>query len=141
MMPVNSDPFKKIMDRSEWVNGCLEWTGGTNTDGYGYISVNYKELRVHRVVYEYYNGPIPKGYVPDHTCKNRKCVFYKHLELVTNKENVLRGEGPSAINKRKTYCIKGHPYDEQNTVYTKRGRACRTCRRLWAMNGPDYLYS
>lgn len=36
--------------------------------------------------------------------------------------------GAADYQRAKTYCPKGHPYDEQNTMHTKDGRACRTCR-------------
>lgn len=33
-------------------------------------------------------------------------------------------------NKKKTHCIKGHPFDAKNTYITKTGsRSCRTCQR------------
>ena len=30
------------------------------------------------------------------------------MEVVTNKENVLRGNGITAINNTKTHCLNGH---------------------------------
>jgi hypothetical protein len=49
---------------------------------------------------------------------------------VTHRENCLRGESLSAFNVQKTHCPQGHPYDETNTAYAKRGgRYCKTCRR------------
>jgi hypothetical protein len=49
------------------------------------------------------------------------------LEVVSIKENVLRGIGPSAINKRKTHCKRGHEFNKENTRITKKGRSCRIC--------------
>ncbi len=38
--------------------------------------------------------------------------------------------GGGAINKAKTHCINGHPYDEINTVRDKYNkRYCRICRK------------
>lgn len=50
-------------------------------------------MRAHRVAYELEREPIPPGLEPDHLCKNRACVRPDHLELVTHRENVLRGDG------------------------------------------------
>ena len=31
----------------------------------------------------------------------------------------------------KTHCVNGHEYTEENTRYSKSGRICRTCQRIW----------
>lgn len=142
MMPKTLDPFEKIIERCEWTKfGCLEWVGGCNRDGYGYICANYKNYRVHRIVFEKTRYIIKNGLTIDHVCRNRKCILPYHLEAVTSKENVLRGQGISAENKRKIVCKNGHVFDKDNTIYVKRGRACKQCRLNWAKYGPDYLRS
>ena len=59
----------------------------------------------------------------DHLCRNRACVRVDHLELVTNKVNVLRGVGACAVHARKDACPKGHLYD---AVYGQ--RLCTVCK-------------
>jgi hypothetical protein len=44
---------------------------------------------VHRVVWEYQNGPIPKGSHVLHACDNPCCCEIKHLFLGTNYENII----------------------------------------------------
>jgi hypothetical protein len=45
----------------------------------------------HRWMYEQKIGPIPKGLVIDHLCRNTRCVNPDHLEPVTRGENTRRG--------------------------------------------------
>ena len=83
----------------------------------------------HRVAYELEHGSIPDGYHIDHLCLNHSCVRPDHMELVSQRENTLRGTGPTAVNARKTHCPKGHPLSGDNLyIYPSTGgRACRTC--------------
>jgi hypothetical protein len=116
---------------------CWIWQGATVPFGYGIISAGPparegKMLKAHRVVWEIYNGPIPPGVECDHLCRNPPCVNPSHIELVSHKENTLRGTAPTAINARKTHCPAGHPYSEANTYIAPDGwRQCMTCRRLY----------
>lgn len=112
-------------------DGCIEWTGRKNWAGYGQISVRGRNLSAHRMAYRVAFGPIPDELVVDHLCRNRACINPEHLELVTTKENVLRGEGLTAVNARKTHCKHGHEFTEENTyVYRNGGRKCRECARI-----------
>jgi hypothetical protein len=74
-------------------------------------------------------GPIPEGKQLDHLCRNRACINPEHLEPVTAKENILRGESFSAKNARKTHCIHGHELSGDNLRILKHGRVCLECRR------------
>ncbi len=87
-------------------------------------------MYVHRYMWECRHGPIASELHVDHLCRNRACGNPAHMELVSPGENVLRGEGPTAINARKTHCIHGHEYTPENTYHRREGwRGCRTCRR------------
>lgn len=92
---VNIDPERipaSIWSRIQIINGCWVWTGRLNRNGYGRVWWQGREPVVHRVVWELLIGPIPKGLVLDHLCRNRACCNPGHLEPVTQRENVVRGE-------------------------------------------------
>jgi len=110
---------------------CWLWTACIQTGGYGLSWYNGRNVLAHRLSYELLKGEIPKGLTIDHLCRVRHCVNPDHLEVVTNKENVLRGEGLSAINSRKTHCKRGHPLSGDNLYRHPKGeRHCRACKKL-----------
>jgi hypothetical protein len=86
--------------------------------------------QAHRFAWELLRGAIPDGLTLDHLCRNRRCVNPDHLEPVTAVENTMRGQAPHAINARKTHCLRGHAFDEENTYVRSDGaRICRACVR------------
>lgn len=126
--------LEHYIDKTE---GCWFWTGGYSSTGYGAIGVDGKGRSPHRVLYELMVGPVPEGLDLDHLCRNRKCVNYSHLEPVTRRVNLLRGETTlAAKNAAKTHCLRGHEFTECNTyIGNRKGnkiRECRECKRLRA---------
>jgi len=117
--------------RKVWkTEGCWFWTASVDSHGYGQFRVGTRTIKAHRFAYEELIGPIPDGLEPDHLCRQHRCVNPTHLEMVTHRENILRGMAPSALHARKTKCPKGHPYDEANTRIDGRGsRQCRACKK------------
>ena len=115
-------------------DGCWEWMGGTDRDGYGQMKVlsegKITTMRAHCVSYMLHRDEIPAGLQLDHLCRNRRCVNPTHLEIVTGSQNNSRSGSPSAMNARKTHCIHGHEFNKQNTRISKEGfRRCRSCER------------
>ena len=108
---------------------CWLWTGAVSAEGYACFLAGVK---AHRFAWELANGPVPEWLVIDHLCRVRHCLNPAHLEPVTNRENILRGEGPPAQNARKTQCPTGHEYTPENTYrYPDGRRQCRECRRVY----------
>ena len=109
---------------------CWTWTAYVGGRGYGLFQVSSHKGAAHRWAYEDAHGMIPEGLEVDHLCRNRRCVNPAHLEPVTNRINVLRGIGPTALNARKTHCPQGHPYSGENLKIRPAGeRQCRICKR------------
>lgn len=105
---------------------CWEWTGSVNWAGYGRTRRFNKLCSAHRVAWEILIGPIPKGLVIDHLCRNRKCVNPDHLEPVTQRVNTKRGG--AGRHDRPDECPRGHKFTSQNTLTRKGGgRLCRVC--------------
>ena len=107
---------------------CREWQRGTFNSGYGRVWYQSTWHLVHRLLYETFVGPIPEGKELDHICQNKLCCEPTHLEPVSHRENVRRGDSVPAWNARKTHCSRGHLFDEANTRYRSGiNRVCRKC--------------
>lgn len=121
--------FWSYVDKSA-DNGCWLWTGTLDSSGYGRFAGNKQKHSAHRFSFELANGSITETLTLDHLCRVRACVNPAHLEAVSNRENVLRGQGLTAVNARKTHCPRGHPYSGTNLVVysTPSGRRVRKCR-------------
>ena len=111
-------------------NGCWEWIACKQRNGYALFRLGQRTVLAHRFSREYFVGPIPQGLQIDHLCRNRACVNPDHLDVVTCRTNLLRGNTVMARNARKTHCPKGHPYSGVNTYVDPKGiRHCRKCGR------------
>ncbi|MGH3536358.1 MAG: HNH endonuclease signature motif containing protein [Pseudonocardiaceae bacterium] len=119
--------FRSKVSISE-VTGCWEWTASLR-NGYAAYGERHVNLYGHRVAYEWLVGPIPEGLDLDHLCRNRPCVNPEHLEPVSRRVNLLRGETLTAKNATATECPQGHEYNSTNTYVDPEGfRHCKTCR-------------
>ena len=123
---------ERFWKRVEKTETCWLWRGTILNTGYGVISSNSRYVSAHRLSYEWANGPIPQGLVLDHLCRTPACVRPAHLEAVTNRENILRGEAPAAVIRRTGVCRRGHRIEGDN-AYTPPSsptrRVCKTCMR------------
>jgi hypothetical protein len=108
--------------------GCWLWLASVTGGGYGRFKHSGRMHVAHRVVYEQMVGPIPAGLTLDHLCRNRRCVRPDHLEPVTMRENVLRGNTITAANSKKTHCVRGHHLSGEALLIRRDGRRrCQIC--------------
>lgn len=90
-------------------NGCWEWQGCVNTDGYPKLTRKTNcNIKGHRYVYEQVKGEIGPGLVVRHTCDNILCLNPDHLLVGTPYENNK--------DRRERARTSKHVTDEQNSV-------------------------
>lgn len=126
----------RLFDKVKITKDCWIWTGCKKKTGYGKIGDRGKTKLVHRVSYEYFNGPISYGLVIDHLCKTPSCVRPDHLELVSQKENVRRGKGKRKIGKKgEAWCSSCKEFLSTNLFTLNKSRwngfekYCTPCRK------------
>lgn len=87
----------KIGPENEY--GCWPWLASRTVCGYGQMWVNGKRQTAHRISYQLFVGPIPKGLAILHSCNrgHEGCVNPNHLRAGTLKQNsadmILAGNG------------------------------------------------
>jgi hypothetical protein len=117
-------------------SGCWLWTGSTTYFGYGQIRSNNRLSVAHRVAYELYVGQIPDGLCVLHRCDVPACANPGHLFVGSKKDNtqdmIKKGRDARLLayaNRKKTHCMRGHLFDEENTYWMKGGhRQCLLCK-------------
>lgn len=124
---------ERFSDKVRKTDTCWVWTGAGAGRYYGQIRLGGKGtpmVYVHRLAYEFVNGPIPEGHEIDHLCRVGRCVRPDHLEAVTPEENNRRRIGfrrmPRYLGET---CKAGHPRNPNTFIDSNGARACRLCHR------------
>lgn len=137
-----------VTDLGSPLGPCWIWPGSTSGGGHGRVRVDGRMASVHRVMWEYANGPIPSGLHVGHRCRDldpsctkgagcphRRCANPEHLALMTNQENVASGRAAAHATG---FCRSGlHDITAPGSLYSEPGgrpqcRACRNSyRRTW----------
>lgn len=81
-------------DRKFWArvnrsDGCWEWQGYRDRQGYGHLSRKVDgPMLAHRFAWLQFNGSIPAGAVIRHICDNPPCCNPDHLLIGTQADNI-----------------------------------------------------
>lgn len=143
---MSSDPvlgrYLAKVDMSAGPDECWPWGAYINDAGYGQFWDGERLVRAHRYAYRRANDREADGEV-DHTCHNdsgcaggrtcphRRCCNPLHLEDVTHRENVRRGQAGLHRVPWKTHCNRNHEYTPENQyIDTKGHQACRKCAAM-----------
>ena len=128
---LDSDGLVRFMEKVEKLpDGCWIWNGAKEHRGYGFFWFGRRQTGAHRWAYQKLKRPIGFGLVIDHLCRNISCVNPEHMDVVSVRENVLRGVGITATHAKKTHCMRGHEFTTTNTYWTKKGRHCKECMKI-----------
>jgi hypothetical protein len=95
---INERVKKDLAKKSKKLeNGCIEWLGSQQTNGYGNITYFGSSVRVHRLAYMYHNNDwdiSPSDFIC-HTCDFPMCIAKEHLykgdPLLNARDRVKRG--------------------------------------------------
>lgn len=110
--------------------GCHVWLGAKSVFGHGRITIEYQQYYAHRIAYKLKYGKLTDNLEIDHLCRNPACVNPNHLEEVTHKVNVERGE-VGYHNRAKTHCASGHLLSTGNIYLSnKNQRVCKACLKI-----------
>jgi len=87
--------------------GCIR------TDGYLAVGIEElkRKIKVHRIIWEMINGPIPSGLVVDHINRTRADNRIENLRVITSRENFLNsprfdGRPPPPVRQPRTLTSK-----------------------------------
>lgn len=78
--------------------------------GYFCLGCDGKHYTIHRLVYEYFIGDIPDGYVIDHKDNDILNNSYENLQLITQNENVKKERFGKALNRSRYLTYNGKRY-------------------------------
>ncbi len=73
-------------------DGCWEWRGELNRNGYGRVWLYGVRHMVHRIVWKILRDDIGSDFYLDHLCRNPCCCNPAHLSPVTPRVNTHRGK-------------------------------------------------
>lgn len=132
-------PFEQYFERGD---GCWEWSGRRNDDGYGKFRIRGREVLAHRHAYQLEHGPIPAGVLVCHECDNPPCVRPSHLfpstPLGNMRDKIKKGRARSYRRPGRTWSkvtpetaaeIRADP-DKQKVIAARHGISQQLVSRI-----------
>ena len=98
-----------ISSSKQQFNGINYWKD--KSTGY-YKNAQHKPYSLHRTVWEFHNGKIPKGYVIDHIDRDRNNNQIENLRLATSSEN-NHNVAQSEIERRREWASRIRPLTKE----------------------------
>ena len=136
---INEKSLKQFINNSGYYKVQLIWNS------------KYKNYYVHRLVWEAFNGPIPKGLQINHKDENKLNNCLNNLEMVTPQYNTMYGTARKRrvekISKpvrqlRNNEVIKDYPSATEAGRQTgiAQSSICRCCRTGHTAGGFHWIY-
>jgi len=109
-------------------SGCWLWVAYIDNTGYGSLSYGCRgdTEGAHRVSYELYKGPIPKGMCILHTCDTPTCVNPDHLFLGTQLDNIKDRNSKGRAAKGETHGSAKLTEEQVVTIRKEYAEGCCT---------------
>lgn len=133
LMESSEEDQKRLWSRVRigGLDECWEYLGKTRK-GYGRISINNRDVFVHRAAYYFTRRQLDSDVLICHACDNRKCVNPIHLfsgsALDNNLDCISKKRRASQI---RTECNHGHEFTPETTYIDYKGhRRCLVCIKI-----------
>lgn len=120
--------------------GCWRWLKAKTTAGYGHFHFRGNYYQAHRLVYGLLRGPV-LTVAMDHLCRNRWCVNPDHLEPVSHRENIRRGDGTklTVAQVRQIHSLRAQGLSQRAIGRRMKVDHSTVCRVLKGQRWPEYL--
>ena len=77
------------MEHRKIEGDCWIWTKRKDRYGYGIITLDYEKIKVHRLSYEIYVGPVGDQHIlHKNICTSKACFNPQHLYRGTHSDNM-----------------------------------------------------
>lgn len=101
--------------------GCWIWLRAVGSHGYA----NGRTATIHTAAWREVFGDTDLEL--HHLCGEKLCYNPRHLIPVGNLAHQYLHNNSAVQNASKTHCLRGHPFNKQNTYLSKGWRRCRRC--------------
>jgi hypothetical protein len=92
--------LEKFSQQVRVTDGCWEWTGLKDKDGYGLFPYMGIQHRANKIALELDGRPVPTGMYACHHCDNPPCVRPDHLYPGTPKQNMADAVARKRMNPK-----------------------------------------